>query len=87
MYQKYVNEHYGKCTMVFDGSIPVPSTKDLEHTRLMKSTVAPDTSVELENAFTAVSQEAFFSNFQNQQKFIDLFVQRCKMHSLLYCYY
>ena len=69
MYQKYINAHYGKCTIVFDGSVPVPSTKDREHTRLMKSTIAPDTPVELENTFTAVSQKAFFSNFQNKEKF------------------
>ena len=68
MYQKYVNAHYGKCAIVFDGYVPVPSTKDQEHTRLMKSTLAPDMSV----TFTAVSQKAFFNNSQNKQKFIDL---------------
>ena len=43
LYQKYVNAHYGKCTIVFRGYVPVPSTKDHEHTRrLMKSTIGPD---------------------------------------------
>ena len=66
--QMYVNALYGKCTIVFDECISVPSTKDHEHTRrLMKCTIAPDMSVELENTFTAVSQKAFFSNSQNKQ--------------------
>ena len=40
----------------------------------MKSTIAPDMSVELENTFTAVSQKGFLSNSQNKQNFIDLLV-------------
>ena len=73
MDQKYVNAHYGKCTIVFDGSVPVPSTKDHEHTRsFMKSTIAPDVSVEFENTSTVVSQKALFSNSPNKKKFIDL---------------
>ena len=56
--QKYVHAHYGKWTIVFDGYVLVPST----HTRrLMKFTIAPDMSAELENTFTAVSRKAFFS--------------------------
>ena len=55
------------------GYVLVPSTIDHEHTRgLMKSTIAPDMSVELENTFTAVSQKVFFSNSPNKQKFMDL---------------
>ena len=55
------------------GYVPVPSTIDHEHRRgLMKSTIAPDMSVELENTFTAVSQKVFFSNSPNKQKFMDL---------------
>ena len=43
LYQKYVNAHYGICTIVFHGYVPVPSTKEHEHTRrLIKSTIAPD---------------------------------------------
>ena len=57
----------------------------------MKSTTAPDMSVELENTFTAVSQKAFLSNSQNKQNFIDLLVvpleadyHTVKIHRLLY---
>ena len=69
LYPIYVNAHYGKCTKVLDGCVPVSSAIHHEHTRwVMKSTIAPDMSVELENAFTAVSQKTFFSNSQNKQK-------------------
>ena len=69
LYPIYVNAHHGKCTKVLDGCVPVSSAKHHEHTRwVMKSTIAPDMSVELENAFTAVSQKTFFSNSQNKQK-------------------
>ena len=67
LYQICVNAYCGKCTIVFDGRVPVPSTKDHEHTRrLMKSTIAPKMSVELENKFTTVSHKAFFNNSQKQ---------------------
>ena len=88
LYQKYVNAHYGKCTIVFDGYVAVPSTKDHEHTRrLMKSTIAPNISVELENTFTAVSQKVFFSDSQNKQKFINLLVVQLEAdhHTVVKC--
>ena len=73
LYQKYENEHYGKCAIAFNGYVPVPSTKDHENTkRLMKPTIAPHMSAELEITFNAVSQQAFFSSSQSKQKFIDL---------------
>ena len=88
LYQKYVNAHYGKCTIVFDRCVPVPSTKNYKHTRrLMKSTIAPDMSVELENTFTAVNQKEFFSNSQNKQKFIDLLAVQLEayQHTVVKC--
>ena len=36
LFQKYVNARYGNCTIVFDGYVPVPSTKDHEHTKRLR---------------------------------------------------
>ena len=37
-YRNYVQSHYGSCSVIFDGYVSGPSTKDHEHFRSMKST-------------------------------------------------
>ena len=75
-YINYVESYYGKCSIVFDGYQDGPSTKDHEHTRrTMKSKRSPDVSVHLENSIGDITQQAFLTNGNNKQCFIDLLVR------------
>ena len=53
----------------------------------MTYTIALSMSVEVENTFTAVSQKAFLSNSQNEQKFIHLLAIQLEVddHTIVKC--
>ena len=71
-YINYVESHYGKCSVVFDGYQDGPSIKDHEHfRRLMKASVSPNVSVHMENSVGSTSQKAFLSNVYNKQCLIE----------------
>ena len=87
-YINYVESHYGKCSIVFDGYQDGPSTKDHEHTRrTMKSKRSPDVSVDLENSIGDITQQAFLTNGNNKQCFIELLVRALSSngHNVVQC--
>ena len=87
-YLHYIESHYGKCTVVFDGYQDGPSIKDHEHfRRLMKATVSPNVSVHMENSVGSTSQKAFLGNISNKQCLIDLLAVALESngHSVVKC--
>ena len=72
-YINYVESHYGKCSVVFDGYQDGPSIKDHKYfRRLMKASVSPNVSIHMENSVGSTSQKPFLSNVYNRQCLIDL---------------
>ena len=75
-YINYVESHYGKRSIVFDGYQDGPSTKDHEHARrTMKSKKSPNVSVHLENWIGNISQQAFLVNNNKKQCFLELLLR------------
>ena len=69
-YTTYVREKYGTSTIVFDGYLQGPSTKDHEHIRCSKNMTA---NVQLRGSMIAHGpQQSFLSNERNKSQFIPL---------------
>ena len=89
--QKYINymeSHYGKSSIVFDGYQDGPSTKNHEHARrAIKSKKSPDVSVHLKDFIGDISQQAFMASSNNKQCFIELLVRALSSngHNVLQC--
>ena len=86
-YINYVESHYGKSSIAFDGYQDGSSTKDHEHARgTMKFKKSPDVSGHLENLIGDISQQAFLANINNKQCFIELLVRALSSNGhVLHC--
>lgn len=78
-YTRYVASHYDKPTVIFDGYVDGPSTKDPTQHRRTGSHVAPTVQFSGSMLLTG-KKEDFLSNKENKQRFINLLSQHLERH-------
>jgi len=74
-YASFTVKHYGKATIVFDGYIGGPNTKDITHQRRRKNRTSNKVNIAEGTKFVG-KKEDFLSNVENKQSLIDL-VSQC----------
>lgn len=84
MYTTYVINRYGRATVVFDGYLDTPSTKDSTHTRRSGGCIGSAVHFDVTMALQTKKEE-FLSNSQNKQRFINMLGSRleavgCEVH-------
>jgi len=70
-YADYVTRHYGKPTVVFDGYLSGPTTKDAAHLRRSVGAVGPSVHFD-EHMMLTSRKDHFLSNPNNKQSFVFL---------------
>lgn len=70
-YSRYVGRHYGQPTIVFDGYLDGPTTKDIAHQRRAGGCIGATVELSSSMVFRG-KKEHFLSNNENKQKFIAL---------------
>ena len=76
-YASFTVKHYGKATIVFDGYIGGPNTKDITHKRLRQNRTSNKVNIAEGTKFVG-KKEDFLSNVENKQSLINLISQRMK---------
>ena len=76
-YASFTVKHYGKATIVFDGYIGGPNTKDITHQRRRKNRTSNKVNIAEGTKFVG-KKEDFLSNVENKQSLINLVSQRMK---------
>ncbi|KAG0715131.1 hypothetical protein GWK47_012669 [Chionoecetes opilio] len=76
-YASFTVKHYGKATIVFDGYIGGPNTKDIIHQRRRKNRTSNKVNIAEGTKFVG-KKEDFLSNVENKQSLINLISQRMK---------
>ena len=71
VYIDYVKHNFADATVVFDGNLESPSTKDVTHMRRNKGQRSTDI-IFTESMPCKVKKELFLSNKRNKQRFINL---------------
>ncbi|KAK6186089.1 hypothetical protein SNE40_008194 [Patella caerulea] len=71
LYANYVNTRYGSPTIVFDGYMAGPSTKDVTHQRRSKGIMSTTVLFTGDMPFRS-KKDHFLANSQNKQSFIDM---------------
>ncbi|CAC5420075.1 unnamed protein product [Mytilus coruscus] len=73
----YVNNHYKDATVVFDGYLSVPTTKDVTHIRRTKGIISPKVNCNNDTPIKTKKDE-FLSNSENKQHFINTLGEKLK---------
>ena len=76
-YASFTVKHYGKATIVFDGYIGGPNTKDITHQRRRQNRTSNKVNIAEGTKFVG-KKEDFLSNVENKQSLINLISQRMK---------
>jgi len=70
-YVRYVGDRYGNAVIVFDGYVRAPSTKDVAHSRRVRSHSSPLVNFTKDMVCT-MKKDDFLGNQTNKQRFINL---------------
>ena len=85
-YAEFVEKHYGNATVVFDGYLTGPSTKDNTHAR--RSTLSESKKINFDPGMKfSGTQKKFLSNSENKARIIRLIGNHLEMAncSVIYC--
>ncbi|KAG1678576.1 hypothetical protein GQR58_013380 [Nymphon striatum] len=70
-YMRYVRDRYGNAVTVFDGYVSAPSTKDVAHSRCVRSHSSPLVNF-TKDMVCNMKKDDFLANQTNKQRFINL---------------
>ena len=84
-YVEYVLPKYGRATVVFDGYLDEPSTKDATHERRTGQKAVYQTDQFFANMICNLKKEEILHNNKNKQRFIDLLGK--KLRSALFSWW
>lgn len=86
MYTGYVTQGYGAPTVVFDGYLDSPSTKDNTHAKRRRGCIGSTVHISDTQQLLQMTKEEFLSNTENKQRFIYMLGARleaneCEVHN------